>query len=130
MRTDRQSLEGKNFYGDPMSASSIHRSTWCVALSLALDIVVAGSGGIASAAEMSGATIASNANGFNSVAFANEILNRWQPIAEQLGQNSSAWREMFATQFGMMNASVLQRINAVTADTKKAKTSYAPFVQE
>ena len=66
----------------------------------------------------------------NSVALANEILNRWEPIAVAAGQHSAAWRELFATQLGAMDASVLDAIKGVKVRAPSdARASYAQFTQ-
>src|SRR5881227_3626797 len=44
---------------------------------------------------------------------ANQILNRWQPVAEQAGASFSSWREMFTTQFALMDRSSLERLDAL-----------------
>ena len=66
----------------------------------------------------------------NSVALANDILNRWEPIAVEAGQHSAAWRELFATQLSAMDASVLDTVNRVKMrGSSDAKASYAQFTQ-
>jgi hypothetical protein len=118
-----------------MRTLSTRDNKLCAALALGIAVVLH-SIGIAMAADTQGASTGaitqaggSNVSSVNSLELANRILNRWQPIAEQLGVNSSAWREIFATQFTMMDASVLTRIDAVTADTSNAKASYAQFAE-
>jgi hypothetical protein len=66
----------------------------------------------------------------NSVALANEILDRWEPIVVKAGQHSAAWRELFATQLGAMDASVLDTVNRLKVRAPNdAKASYAQFTQ-
>jgi hypothetical protein len=104
----------------------------CLALVLALGIAQAGDGGLALAAEKPDARPGATdvrAGGADAVMLANRILDRWQAVAERLGLDSPTWREVFATQFGMMDASVLQGIDAVRVDTADAKASYAEFAQ-
>jgi hypothetical protein len=63
------------------------------------------------------------------VIVANDILNRWEPIAIAALAHSPVWREMFATQLTAMEVAVLRSIDAVKADRTDAKTSYARFAQ-
>src|SRR4029453_9142960 len=66
----------------------------------------------------------------NSVVLANDILNRWEPVAVEAGAHSLAWREMFALQLARMDASILQGVDAVRIDAAGgAKTSYARFTR-
>ena len=66
----------------------------------------------------------------DTVALANEILNRWEPVAVEAGQHSPAWRELFATQLTAMDASVLDGINRVKLrGADDAKAIYAQFIQ-
>jgi hypothetical protein len=108
------------------------RGSRVCAFGLAVGVALGGSG-LASAVSdaASDATIgaAIGTSGVDSVAFANKILDRWQAVAQQAGQNPAAWRDLFGTQLTKMNASILQGIDAVVVDPNNAQASYAQFGQ-
>ena len=107
------------------------RGKLCTALGLALGLALAGTGGIAAADKpaVQPAVIA-GANSANTAALANQILDRWQAVAQQAGAASPAWREIFGTQFSRMSVSALQAIDALNvSDANNAKADYAQFEQ-
>jgi hypothetical protein len=57
---------------------------------------------------------------------ANDILNRWESIAQAAGAHSELWREITGTQLGMMSTEMLQRLASVSADGS-AKAAYGRF---
>ena len=64
----------------------------------------------------------------NPVILANDILNRWEPVAVAAGIHTPAWREMFLTQLSRMDTGILSGIDEVEVDTAtNAKASYAKF---
>ena len=64
------------------------------------------------------------------VVLANEILNRWEPVAVQAGAHSAAWREIFATQLTAIDVSILRGIERLKiSESGNANTSYAQFAQ-
>lgn len=99
-----------------------------------LFVALAAAGGLASAGyayagapEDIGKVVASETN---PNILASDILNRWEPIAEQAGARSAAWREMFGTQLQQMELPALQRLNSVAVESNGAmKSEYAKFAQ-
>src|SRR5262249_55123990 len=65
----------------------------------------------------------------NRYELASQILDRWQPIAVEVGESAITWREIFTTQFALMDLSTLRDIEAVRADAASAKASYEAFAQ-
>jgi len=62
------------------------------------------------------------------VLLANDILNRWEPVAVAAGVHTSVWREMFLAQLGAMDVAILGRIDGLKVDTAiDAKVGYAQF---
>ena len=104
------------------------RGSRVCALGLAIGVALGGSG-LASAAVDATISAAIGTSGVDTVVLANKILDRWQAVAEQAGQNSAAWRDLFGTQLTKMNASILQGIDAVVVDPNNAQASYAQFGQ-
>src|SRR5437773_6903390 len=61
---------------------------------------------------------------------ANQILNRWEPIAVAAGAHPSAWREQLLTQLSLMPPSWLQLFDALQpGNSGDAKADYARFGQ-
>jgi hypothetical protein len=92
-----------------------------------------GGGGVSRAASTAGADtdlkrmIATTANA-SPMVLANDILNRWEPIAVAAGVHTSAWREMYAIQLTRMDSNILRGIDAVAVDSTAApKVAYARF---
>ncbi len=62
------------------------------------------------------------------VVLANEILNRWEPVALAAGEHSDVWRDMYTTQLIRMDAATLGEIDAVVVDAATdPKLNYAKF---
>ena len=65
----------------------------------------------------------------NAEVLANEILNRWEPVALSAGMHTPTWRELFATQLLRMDVPVLSEIARVKSDLRgSAKADYAEFL--
>ncbi len=63
----------------------------------------------------------------NSRVLANEILDRWEPVAAAAGMRSAAWREVLEAQLGRMELPILASLSSVTVDSSNAKASYQRF---
>jgi len=69
---------------------------------------------------------ASAASAGANVVMANDILNRWQPIAVAAGQDAATWRSLFGTQLTQMDAGSLKTLSEVG---KSPSASYATFLE-
>jgi hypothetical protein len=64
------------------------------------------------------------------VVTANEILNRWEPVAVAAGMHPPAWREQLYTQLSLMPAAWLRMFDALRPSAAlDAKMDYARFSQ-
>lgn len=103
------------------------KSKLFAALVLATSVSFGINSTISSAAEalaagnMNTVAITADTNRFD---LAKQVLDRWQPIATAAGQSAETWREVFATQFGLMDAQTLGTIAAV-----RVESGYAGFSQ-
>lgn len=108
------------------------RPPFGLALAIALSFG-AGAFGAATAAETFGATkglsneVGAASGEINPVVVANDILNRWEPVAIEAGIHTSAWREIFATQLTRMHISVLRQLDSINVRGDTAKSDYAQF---
>jgi hypothetical protein len=66
------------------------------------------------------------ASGENVTVLANDILNRWEPVAHAAGAHSAAWRDIMGTQLGMMSVDTLKRLSNMSADGN-SKAAYKRF---
>jgi hypothetical protein len=61
---------------------------------------------------------------------ANNILNRWEPVAEAARERTLAWRDVFRAQLNQMSPRALHRLDALTVDAASdAKSMYARFME-
>src|SRR5262249_43203093 len=102
-----------------------------VALGLLCAGTVADAAGrpIVSDVDGSGAKTSAAPTSFNRYELVGQILERWQPVAAELGQNPETWREIFSTQLGLMDESNVATLAAVGVDGESAQASYARFTQ-
>src|SRR3982751_3451755 len=106
-------------------ASLSPRSRSYVALGLAFGLAAAAT--VATGADSdkrSGGASAASAGA--NVVMANDILNRWQPIAVAAGQDAATWRSLFGTQLTQMDAGSLKTLSEVG---KSPSASYATFLE-
>src|SRR5689334_12723397 len=101
-------------------------------LTMALGCAILVSSGLAYAVDKIGAAAsaarAAPSASANTTILANQILDRWQPIAQAAGVNAASWREIYATQLSNMPGWVLERIEAVPTDAADtANANYAQF---
>ena len=64
----------------------------------------------------------------STLAVANNILNRWEAIAQAAGAHSAVWRELFGTQLNQMSEQALRRLEMVSAEGSP-KAAYARFTE-
>ena len=67
-------------------------------------------------------------SGGSTLAVANNILNRWEAIAQAAGVHSAIWRELFGTQLNQMSEQALRRLEMVSAEGSP-KAAYARFTE-
>src|SRR5262245_17481183 len=120
--------------GGPIMASSNDRSIRYSAVGMAVGLALAATSAGLSAAEKVGAVAADRtgerAIAANPIVLANQILDRWQPIAQQVGAGSPAWREMFLWQLTRMDMTMLQRMGRIDPTAfSSATAAYDKFVQ-
>jgi hypothetical protein len=75
------------------------------------------------------ATPAGVGSGPNSMVLANDILNRWEPVAIEAGVHSSSWREILALQLTRMSPETLSGLDMMAMREGNAKATYAVFAQ-
>ena len=108
-----------------MTIRQARRSRWSAALGcVPMMAVVAAANATALGAAPDSAATAAPSSQTDRVALANDILNRWEPIAVQAGAHSPAWREVFATQLTAMDPSILRRLDRIRADASDPTENY------
>src|SRR5262245_56337155 len=118
-----------------MFSLSIRKTTLCTAISLSMGATLAAAIGTANAGDNAGAsTLAERSSATSSATnlgvLANAILDRWQPIAEESGAFTPAWRETILWQLNRMDARMLKRIAEIDVDLSvNANASYMQFAQ-
>src|SRR5205823_12372918 len=64
------------------------------------------------------------------IVVANQVLNRWQPVAIAAGAHATSWREQFLTQLSEMPVLWLRMFDALHPNAAlDAKSDYARFEQ-
>lgn len=119
----------KQSSGRPMGKTRLGQhlrraASWLV---LAAAFVVGGGAGTVMGEQISATPTPAPAS---PLALANNILNRWEPIAADAGAHWIGWREMFATQLGAMDVSTLRSLDRLKIETSdSAAVAYARFAQ-
>ena len=107
------------------------RMSFCTMLAIALHASV-GAAGAANLAESAIVKPSAQAttDRANAIVLANQILNRWQPVAEEAGALTPIWREQYLAQLASMDDSILEQLDRVNARAGGAvKARYARFVE-
>ena len=110
---------------------SLVRTSVCAAFGSALLATVV----TASAAELAAPNVAkpshqANSDRGNALILANQILNRWQPVAEQAGTMTPLWREQYLAQLATMEVSTLRQLDRLDSQSAgNVKARYAQFTE-
>jgi hypothetical protein len=65
----------------------------------------------------------------NALVTVNDILNRWEPVAQLAGARTASWRDMFATQLMQMSPTFLNIADSVKPGNGNANVEYTRFKQ-
>jgi hypothetical protein len=105
------------------------RTRLVAAIAVALGISTLGAGPVfAEEFEKAGKPAAASSSA-NAAVLAAQILARWEPVAQAAGAHDAAWKDVYGTQPGLMDARTLARLDALEGDPANAKADYAKFTQ-